>query len=200
MIFNRKAGSDEAARTPPGQHLTRGWPVLHTESIPRFNEETWRFRAYGAVENEAEWTWGEFRSLPSITVASDFHCVTGWSKLDNEWEGVAFREVSQRVRPRPEAAHCLVYAPSGYTANIPLDVLMDDDVLFAWSHNGEPLEPKHGGPMRLVVPERYGWKSVKWANAVRFMEADVRGFWEERGYHNQADPWLEERYSWQETG
>jgi DMSO/TMAO reductase YedYZ molybdopterin-dependent catalytic subunit len=195
-----KGGQDEASRVPPGQHLTRGWPVLHTESIPKFNEETWRFRVYGLVEQETEWSWQEVRSLPATSLTSDFHCVTGWSKLDNEWEGVSFREVAGRVRPLPESAHCVVYAPSGYTANIPLQVLMDDDVLFAWTHSGEPLEPKHGGPMRLVVPKRYGWKSVKWANAVRFVDRDIRGFWEERGYHNNADPWTEERYSWQETG
>jgi DMSO/TMAO reductase YedYZ molybdopterin-dependent catalytic subunit len=192
--------ADEARRTPPGQHLTRGWPVLHTETIPRFNPETWRFRVYGSVENEKEWSWEEFRAMPSTTLTSDFHCVTGWSKLDNTWEGVPFREVADRVSPLPEAGHCLVYAPSGYTANLPLDVLMDEDVLFAWSHNDEPLEPKHGGPMRLVVPKRYGWKSVKWANAVRFLDRDIRGYWEERGYHNRADPWPEERYSWQEGG
>jgi DMSO/TMAO reductase YedYZ molybdopterin-dependent catalytic subunit len=197
-MFGRKAGAEEASRIPPGQHLTRGWPVLHTEAIPTFNPETWRFRVQGAVERETEWTWEELRALPTIAVASDFHCVTGWSKLDNQWEGVAFREIADRVGPLPAASHVLVYAPSGYTANTPLDVLMDDDVLFAWSHNGAPLEPKHGGPMRLVVPKRYGWKSVKWANALQFLDRDVRGFWEERGYHNRADPWLEERYSWQE--
>lgn len=190
--------SDEAGRIPPGQHLTRGWPVLHSEGIPRFDPDTWRFRAYGQVEEEAEWTWDEFRALPSITVTTDFHCVTGWSKLENEWEGVPFRTVAERVRPLSSAEHCLVYAPSGYTANVPLDVLMDDDVVFAWSHGGEPLTKEHGGPMRLVVPKRYGWKSVKWANAVRFLERDVRGYWEERGYHNNAEPWAEERYSWQE--
>jgi DMSO/TMAO reductase YedYZ molybdopterin-dependent catalytic subunit len=197
-MLRRRPKDDEAARIPPGQHLTRGWPVLHTETIPRFNPETWRFRAYGAVDREVEWTWEEFRALPSSPITSDFHCVTGWTKLDNEWEGVRFREVAERVGPTPEAGHCLVYAPSGYTANIPLETLMDDDVLFAWSHGGKPLEPKHGGPMRLVVPKRYGWKSVKWANAVRFLDRDIRGFWEERGYHNRADPWPEERYSWQE--
>jgi DMSO/TMAO reductase YedYZ molybdopterin-dependent catalytic subunit len=172
--------------------------VLHAEAIPKFNPETWRFRAFGDVEGEREWTWEEFRTLPSTRITTDFHCVTGWSKLDNEWEGVAFRDVAAQVRPLPQVAHCLVYAPSGYMANTPLQVLMDDDVLFAWSHGGEQLEPKHGGPLRLVVPKRYGWKSVKWANAVRFVERDVRGFWEERGYHNTAEPWAEERYSWQE--
>jgi DMSO/TMAO reductase YedYZ molybdopterin-dependent catalytic subunit len=190
--------SDESARIPPGQHLTRGWPVLHAEGIPRFNPELWRFRVSGAVDEEVEWTWEELRSLPVTGLTADFHCVTGWSKLDNAWEGVLFRDLAERVRPRPEATHGLVSAPSGYTANLPLDVLMDDDVLFAWQHNGEPLEPKHGGPLRLVVPKRYGWKSVKWANQLRFSERDARGFWEERGYHNLADPWREERYSWQE--
>jgi DMSO/TMAO reductase YedYZ molybdopterin-dependent catalytic subunit len=188
----------DAARIPPGQHLTRGWPVLHAETIPRFDPQTWRFRAGGLVEREAEWTWDEFRAFPTVTITSDFHCVTGWSKLDNEWEGVRFREVAERVGPRPEVTHCVISAPSGYTANLPLEVLLDDDVLFAWSHGGEPLEPKHGGPMRLVVPKRYGWKSVKWANGIRLLDHDERGFWEERGYHNNADPWPEERYSWQE--
>jgi DMSO/TMAO reductase YedYZ molybdopterin-dependent catalytic subunit len=198
VIFRSKPAGDEAARIPPGQHLTRGWPVLHTESIPRFDPATWRFRVTGLVDHETGFTWEELRALPSVTITSDFHCVTGWSKLDNEWEGVRFAEISDRVRPRPEATHCVVSAPSGYTANLPIRALLDDDVLFAWSHNGEPLEPKHGGPMRLVVPKRYGWKSVKWANGLRFLDRDQRGFWEERGYHNDADPWAEERYSWQE--
>jgi DMSO/TMAO reductase YedYZ molybdopterin-dependent catalytic subunit len=190
--------ADPAARTPPGQHLTRGWPILHAESIPPFDPATWRFRIDGDVEQPLDWSWEEFRALPTTTVTSDFHCVTGWSKLDNEWEGVSFQEIAGRARPKPTASHALVEAPSGYTANLPLDALTDDDVLFAWSHNGEPLPPEHGGPLRLVVPKRYGWKSVKWAVRVRLTDRDVRGYWEERGYHNEADPWLEQRYSWQE--
>lgn len=197
-MFRKKPTADQAGRIPPGQHLTRGWPVLHEETIPRFDPQTWRFRASGAVEEETEWTWDEFRALPSERIDSDFHCVTGWSKLDNRWEGVPFREIAALVRPLPEARHCLVRAPSGYMANTPLDVLMGGDVLFAWGHNGEPLEPKHGGPLRLVVPKRYGWKSVKWAVGLEFSEQDIRGFWEVRGYHNNAEPWAEERYSWQE--
>jgi DMSO/TMAO reductase YedYZ molybdopterin-dependent catalytic subunit len=198
VIFRSKPAADEASRVPPGQHLTRGWPVLHSESIPRFDPSRWRFRVTGLVDDATELTWEEFRALPMAAITSDFHCVTGWSKLDNEWQGVRFAEIADRVGPRPEATHCVVSAPSGYTANLPLRTLLDDDVLFAWSHNGEALEPKHGGPMRLVVPKRYGWKSVKWANGLRFLDRDQRGFWEERGYHNGADPWAEERYSWQE--
>lgn len=187
-----------AGGLPPGQHLTRGWPILHAESIPPFDPQSWRFRVDGHVEEPTVWTWAEFRALPPVTLTSDFHCVTGWSKLDNTWEGVRFREVADRARPRPGASHVLVEAPSGYAANLPLEILLQDDVLFAWSHDGEDLPPEHGGPLRLVVPARYGWKSVKWATRTRFLDRDVRGYWEERGYHNEADPWLEQRYSWQE--
>jgi DMSO/TMAO reductase YedYZ molybdopterin-dependent catalytic subunit len=190
--------TDPAARTPPGQHLTRGWPVLHSETIPSFDPATWRFRVDGAVERPTDWGWAEFRALPTVSLTSDFHCVTGWSKLDNAWEGVSFREIAERVRPLPAASHVLVEAPSGYTANLPLDALLEDDVLLAWAHDGQPLPPDHGGPLRLVVPKRYGWKSVKWAVRARFLDRDARGYWEERGYHNDADPWLEQRYSWQE--
>jgi DMSO/TMAO reductase YedYZ molybdopterin-dependent catalytic subunit len=191
--------TDPAARTPPGQHLTRGWPVLHSETIPSFDPATWRFRVDGAVERPTDWGWAEFRALPTVSLTSDFHCVTGWSKLDNAWEGVSFREIAERVRPLPAASHVLVEAPSGYTANLPLDALLEDDVLLAWAHDGQPLPPDHGGPLRLVVPKRYGWKSVKWAVRARFLGGDARGYWEERGYHNDADPWLEQRYSWQEA-
>lgn len=190
--------ADAAARTPPGQHLTRGWPILHAEGIPPFDPATWRFRVTGEVEGPAEWSWEEFRALPATGSTSDIHCVTGWSKLDNTWEGVSFREVADRVRPSPTATHVLVEATSGYTANLPLEVVLDDDVLFAWAHDGQPLPPEHGGPLRLVVPKRYFWKSVKWAVGVRFLDRDVRGYWEERGYHNEAEPWAEQRYAWQE--
>jgi len=190
--------AEEAARIPPGQRLTKGWPILHAEGIPPFDPAAWRFRVTGAVDRTAEWTWDEFRALPAVTVTSDVHCVTGWSKLHNTWEGVAFGEVLNRAGPSAGATHALVEAPSAYTANLPLDALTDDDVLFAWSHDGAPLPPEHGGPLRLVVPKRYFWKSVKWAVGVRVLDRDVRGYWEERGYHNEADPWAEQRYAWQE--
>jgi DMSO/TMAO reductase YedYZ molybdopterin-dependent catalytic subunit len=195
-VFKRQ--EHDPARVPPNQRLTRGWPVLHASPIPTFNPEIWRFRVWGLVNKEIEWTWDEFRALPTTTLSSDFHCVTGWSKLDNAWEGVSFREVAARAGVAPSATHALVYAPYGYTANLPLEVLMDDDVVFAWSHDGSPLEPQHGGPLRLVVPKLYAWKSVKWSNGVHLLDHDVRGYWEERGYHNVADPFREERYSWQE--
>jgi len=194
----RRERDDVGGRVPPNQRLTRGWPVLHASPIPKFNPAVWTFRVWGEVESEYEVSWEEFRALPPLTVASDFHCVTGWSKLDNSWEGISFRDVASRAKPKPSARHVLIHAEYGYTANLPIDAVMDDDVLFAWSHDGEPLEPQHGGPLRLVVPKLYAWKSAKWVRGVRFMEDDERGYWEVRGYHNRADPWREERYSWQE--
>lgn len=189
---------EEAHRVPPGQRLTRGWPILHASPIPAFNPALWQFRVWGLVENEIEWSYDQFRALPAVTITSDFHCVTGWSKLDNTWEGVSIRTVVDAAGLKPQASHALVWAPYGYSANLPLDVLIDDDVLFAWNHDGEPLDPEHGGPLRLVVPKRYAWKSVKWANGLQIVDRDQRGYWEERGYHNNAEPFAEQRYSWQE--
>lgn len=197
MFHRAKTDRD---RIPPGQHLTRGWPVLHEGPTPKFDEASWTFRAFGSVEAETTWTWAEFTALPRVALTADFHCVTAWSKLDNAWEGVPFRAVYERARVLPAATHALVHAPFGYSANLPLDALLDDDVLFAFTHDGEPLAPKHGGPMRLVVPKRYAWKSVKWANAIEFLDDDERGFWELRGYHNDAFPFREQRYAWQEDG
>ena len=194
----RRARDDVEGRVPPNQRLTRGWPVLHASPVPKFNPAVWTFRVWGEVDDEYEIGWEEFRALPPMTMTSDFHCVTGWSKLDNAWEGVSFRSIADRANVKPSATHVLIHAEYGYTANLPIDAVLDDDVMFAWSHDGEPLEPEHGGPLRLVVPKLYAWKSVKWTRGVRFLEQDERGYWEVRGYHNRADPWREERYSWQE--
>jgi len=194
-MFKRRTG-DEKARTPPGQRVTRGWPILHAEPVPRFDPATWRFRVTGQVERELELTWETFRALPSVTIESDIHCVTGWTKLDKTWEGAAFREIAERAGAKPNVTHVVTSAPSGYTANLPIEAVMDDDALFAWAHDGQPLDPQHGGPLRLVVPKRYFWKSTKWVIGVEFLDHDERGFWEVRGYHNDAHPFAEERYSW----
>jgi DMSO/TMAO reductase YedYZ molybdopterin-dependent catalytic subunit len=137
----------------------------------------------------------ELLALPSTTSVSDFHCVTGWSRLDNQWEGVALRIIAERVQPKRHAQYVIGEDDWGYTANLPLDVLLDDDVLLAYRHDGRDLEPVHGGPLRLVVPKRYGWKSVKWLRVLHFREHDAPGFWEVRGYSNTADPWTDDRYS-----
>ena len=187
-------GAEGKRRLPPGQKMTTGWPVLQYAGIPQIDTATWRFRVSGLVEEEKEWTWEEFLALPHAIDTSDIHCVTAWSRYDNEWEGIAWRELLKQVRPKPEANHVMAHCYGGYTTNIPMTDLDDDDVLFAFRHNGEPLAPEHGGPMRLVVPKLYFWKSAKWINGVEFMAEERRGFWENYGYHVRGDPWKEERY------
>lgn len=187
------------ARVPPGQRVTRGWPVLHEGPIPRFDRSAWRLKVTGLVESPVEITYDELQGMDVVEMRSDFHCVTGWSKLDNVWRGVRAADVVARAVPRPDAAHVTVGADYGYTANLPLDAVTDPSSLLAWGHNGGDLAPKHGWPLRLVVPSLYGWKSVKWVRSFELMSEDRRGFWEVRGYHNRADPWREERYAYQET-
>ncbi len=187
-----------AARIPPGQRLVRGWPVLHYGAIPRFDEATWDFRVFGAVEDEYTLSYSQLKELGPARVGADMHCVTGWTTLDNEWEGVPFRTIAERARPKPEAAWVVAHCDHGYTSNLSLQSMLDDDVLLAWGNRGEPLTPEHGFPLRLVVPKRYAWKSAKWVRAIELTAENRRGFWEVRGYHNHADPWREERYSYQE--
>ncbi len=194
------ANADELAkRTPPGQVLTTKWPVLTYGLTPRFNPKTWSFRCFGLVDEEVSWTWEEFLALPRSEVFCDIHCVTRWSRLDNRFEGVHIREIMQRVRLKPEAKFVMIHADPGYTTNLALTELVDDDVILALSHAGQPLEPDHGGPLRLVVPKLYFWKSAKWLRGFQFLDVNPPGFWEVNGYHMRADPWQEERYSDQES-
>jgi DMSO/TMAO reductase YedYZ molybdopterin-dependent catalytic subunit len=181
-------------RLPPGQSLTLKWPVLHEGRIPGFDPERWDFRVTGLVENPLRLTWREFDSLPKVRVRADFHCVTTWSKMDNEWEGVLFRTIAELARPRPEGCYVMVHADVGYTTNVPLQDLLRDDVLFATSHAPEPLTPEHGFPVRLVVPHLYAWKSAKWVRGLDFTDRDRAGFWEQVGYHMYGDPFREQRY------
>jgi DMSO/TMAO reductase YedYZ molybdopterin-dependent catalytic subunit len=188
-----------ARRTPPGQVLTTKWPVLTYGMTPRFDPKKWSFRCFGLVEQEVSWSWEEFLALRRAEVTCDVHCVTRWSRLDNRFEGVPIREIMQRVRLKPEATHVLIHADPDYTTNLPLPDLVDDDVLLALKHDGRDLTPEHGGPLRLVVPKLYFWKSAKWLRGFEFLDVNPPGFWEVNGYHMHADPWMEERYSNQET-
>jgi len=181
-------------RLPPGQSLTLTWPVLHYGSVPKFDPNTWDFRIEGLVEHPVRLTWNEFNALPKINTKSDFHCVTRWTRVDNNWKGVAFRELLNLVRLKPGAGFVLVHAEQGYTANIPLPDLDRDDVLFATHHDGQPLTPEHGYPLRLIVPQLYGWKSVKWVRWLEFLNQDLPGFWEQNGYHMHGDPRKEQRF------
>jgi len=182
-------------RLPPGQIRTDKWPVLHYGAVPEVELAKWDLRVHGLVEHPQLWTWDEFRALPRVQVKSDIHCVTRWSRYDNLWEGVSLREVLRRAAPRPEARFAIIRAEQGFTTNLPLAELEHDDVLLADTHDGVPLTPEHGWPLRLVVPRRYFWKSAKWIRAIELAATDRPGFWEQNGYHNEADPWNEERYS-----
>ena len=185
----------EAARKlPPGQNLTEKWPVLTHGGTPAVDLKKWRFRSWGLVEQEKEWSWEEFASLPQIETTNDIHCVTTWSRFDNRWRGVPTRVILEAARPRPEAKFVMVHCHGGYTTNIPLVHFAAEGVLFAFTHDGKPIPADHGGPCRLVLPALYFWKSAKWVNGVEFMAADRPGFWEQYGYHMRGDPWSEERY------
>jgi DMSO/TMAO reductase YedYZ molybdopterin-dependent catalytic subunit len=181
-------------RVPPNQRLTEKWPVLHHGDVPRIDISNWTFRILGLVEKERKLSYEEFMALPSVRVLSDVHCVTGWSKLDNTWEGVSTQVIKEFVKVLPEAKFVTVHGAAGFTTNLSVDDFFGSDVLFAIKHNGEPLTPEHGYPLRLVVPRLYFWKSAKWVDGVEFTAKDSRGFWESRGYHNHGDPWKEERY------
>ena len=181
-------------QVPPGQYVTEKFPVLTFGPTPVIDLDSWRFRAFGLVEEEVALDWQQFTSLLKVTVDAEFHCVTQWSRLDNTWEGVAFSELMKRIRPKPAASYVMAHCYGGYTTNIALNVLQDEDVLFAYRHDGAALEPEHGGPLRLVVPKRYGWKSAKWVNGLEFMADDTAGFWEARGYHMEGDPLKEQRF------
>jgi DMSO/TMAO reductase YedYZ molybdopterin-dependent catalytic subunit len=189
-FFNRAHQTDAPAdRLPPGQYLTKGWPVLNYGDVPRTRLTGWTFRVWGLVEQPQEWSYEQFLALAETRVECDVHCVTRWSKYDNVFEGVPFLTVAGRVQPKPEARYVMVHAENGFTANLPLADLMRETVLFAHKHNGRELEPDHGWPLRLVVPHLYFWKSAKWVRGLEFLAEDAPGFWEGYGYHMRGDPW-----------
>lgn len=195
IFGNRDADPSLAARIPPGQYRTEKFPVLHYGSVPNVDLARWDFKVFGEVDAPFTLTWADFRSLPRKTVTTDIHCVTRWSKLDTVWEGVAIQEILGLAHVRPTVTHVVSHAEQGYTANLPLEILDDEDVLLADTFDGKPLEREHGWPLRLLVPKKYFWKSSKWVRGLEFLTADRPGFWERYGYHNDADPWKEERFS-----
>jgi len=169
--------------------------VLHVGDVPRFDPKTWRLRFFGDCENPYELSWDELRAEPSAEWRGDIHCVTRWSKKDTLWRGASFKRLVERAKPRATAKFVVQHADNDYTTNLPLDAMLGDDVLVAYEFDGQNLEPIHGGPVRMLVPKLYFWKSAKWVNGIEFLENDRKGFWEVRGYHNDADPWQEQRYS-----
>jgi DMSO/TMAO reductase YedYZ molybdopterin-dependent catalytic subunit len=189
----REAGIDES-RIPPGQYYTDKWPVLHAGSVPRVDPATWDFRAFGLVREPLRMSLDELKQLGVEETTADIHCVTRWSKLDMPWKGVPMRAVLERVQPLESARFVIAHAEQGFTANLPIEAIQDDGVLLAYEAQGQPLTPDHGFPLRLMVPSRYFWKSAKWLRGLEFTDTDRPGFWEGYGYHNDADPWREERY------
>lgn len=184
----------DSRRLPPGQVLTQKFPVLDLGVQPDIPLDQWRFTVSGLVENQIDWDWQAFKAQPQTTIVTDIHCVTTWSRYDNEWQGVSARHLLETVKPKKTAAFLVFYSHDGYTTNVPLQAFDDDDVMLAHSWNGEPLSPAHGGPVRPIIPKLYFWKSAKWVKHITFMDKDAPGFWEVRGYHNDADPWKEERF------
>jgi DMSO/TMAO reductase YedYZ molybdopterin-dependent catalytic subunit len=188
----REFGDD---RVPPGQHTTEKFPVLSKGATPGYDPEDWEFTVTGAVETELAFDYDEFRELPAETQRQDFHCVTGWSKLDCEFHGVPFPEIADRAGVDDDVEHVLFSAMDGYTTDLPVETCDRREVLFTWEFDGERLPREHGGPLRVVTPHRYAYKGAKWVDGVEFLTEPERGYWEKRGYSRTADPWREDRYS-----
>ena len=184
----------DPARLPPGQYLTEKWPVLHAGTVPQTDLAIWDFKVFGEVEQPLALSYEELQALPRTTTTTDIHCVTRWSRFDTSFEGVHWNELAKLVRPKPNARFVLAHAEQGFTSNVPLAAIEDENALVAWAADGEPLMPEHGWPLRLVVPSRYFWKSAKWLRGLELRSTDQPGFWERYGYHNDADYWREERY------
>jgi DMSO/TMAO reductase YedYZ molybdopterin-dependent catalytic subunit len=185
----------DKARLPPGQTLTVKWPVLHAGEVPGFDPTTWSLRLFGLVDRPVTLSWEQFQALPRVRVTSDFHCVTTWSRHDNTFEGVHTRELARLCGAQDASRYVIQHCEAGYTTNTTAEQFLEDGAVL----DGKALTPEHGGPLRVVIPTLYAWKSGKWIRGLEFSARDRRGFWETQGYHNRADPWTEQRYSWQET-
>lgn len=192
--YFHKPDAEQQERVPPGQYLTQGFPVLTYGQTPRISRDEWEFRVWGLADAIA-CNWADFMAMPQHEFTADFHCVTRWSKLDVKWTGVKVLDLMQRVHLQPEAAHVLQHCYGGYTTNVALEDFLREENFFAHTLFGEPLPAEHGGPLRLVIPHLYAWKSGKWINGLEFLDRQKLGFWEENGYHHRGEPWAEERYS-----
>lgn len=191
-FHGRPRESTLAGRIPPGQYLERGFPVLSAGPTPHTPLERWDFTMKGEIDQPKRWTWEEFRALPHESITADIHCVTKWSKLDTHWEGVSVDTLLAGVESGAE--YVIAFCDGGYTTNLPLEAVTGGKTWVVYAYDGQPITPEHGGPVRLLVPQRYFWKSAKWVRGLRLVEEDEPGFWESLGYHNDGDPWKEQRY------
>ncbi len=181
-------------RLPPGQTLTQKWPVLDLGVRPNIPTNEWSLSVSGLVENQLSWDWPAFMDLAQVEIETDIHCVTTWSRFGNTWRGVSAKTLLEAVKPKPQARFLIFHSHDGYSTNVPMARFNDDGVLLAHTWQGEPISREHGGPVRVVIPKLYFWKSAKWVKHITFLEDDAPGYWEVRGYHNDGDPWKEERY------
>jgi len=195
MAGKEKSAVRSSTRLPPGQKLVTNWPVLDLGVHPEVPLEKWALKIHGHVENPVILGWKNFLALPQFKDTSDFHCVTTWSKFEVDWEGVAFFTIADLVQPKPSAKFVFFKSYDGYSTNNPLEACLDDDVLIAHHAQGAPLTVQHGGPARVILPKRYAWKGAKFIREIVFLDRDILGFWEVRGYSNDADPWLEQRFA-----
>jgi DMSO/TMAO reductase YedYZ molybdopterin-dependent catalytic subunit len=192
-FFGKRRDAEYGERLPPGQYTVRNFPVLSAGPTPHTPLEQWSFSVRGAVDPERSWSWEEFRALPSETITKDIHCVTKWSKFDTVWEGVSVDTLLEGLEDI-RGGYMTAFCDGGYTTNLPIDDVTGGKAWIAFEFGGEPLEPQHGGPARLLVPHLYFWKSAKWVRGIEITDTDVPGFWELNGYHNRGDPWREQRY------
>jgi len=193
-LLTGTVGDPDTDRLPPGQRLVTDWPVLDLGIQPDVPQADWRLTIDGAVENPVTWDYATLLAQPAFEDVSDMHCVTQWSRYDNRWTGVSTRHLLSVVKPLAAARHVILSSYDGYTTNVALEHFAEDDCLLAHAHDGVPLTRQHGGPVRLIIPRYYLWKSAKWIKRIEFASSDAPGFWETRGYHNVGDPWLEQRY------
>ena len=193
---HRRGNGRDGAQLPPGQVLARRLPVLHYGPTAHYKDlSQWDLHVFGLVEEERRFSYEDLLAMPGTEIVTDIHCVTHWSMLDTVWEGVLFGDILDFIDLKPEASYVVAHCEFGFSTNLPLEVMLDDDVLLAYRYAGKPLEPDHGYPLRTVVPKKYFWKSAKWLRGLEFLAHDSLGFWERAGYHNEADPWREQRYA-----
>ncbi len=193
-LLTGRSSASSLERLPPGQRETRDWPVLDLGLQPDIKPDKWRLKVDGLVENPLEWSFADFKAQPQFDDVSDMHCVTAWSRFDNLWQGVAALHLVSLVKPKADAHFIVFHSYDGYTTNVPRAAFEDDDVLLAHSWEGKSIPREHGGPVRIILPKLYLWKSAKWVTRIEYVPRDRPGFWEVRGYHNHGDPWTEERY------
>jgi DMSO/TMAO reductase YedYZ molybdopterin-dependent catalytic subunit len=192
--FFQKPGAEDSERVPPGQHLTKGFPVLTYGATPQVDMNTWEFKISGLATPKT-FTWDDMMALPQHEFTADFHCVTRWSKLDVTWTGIKILDLMKLIEVDPKATHIMEHCYGGYTTNLPLVDFLKAENFLAFKLFNEPLSSEHGGPMRSIIPHLYAWKSAKWINGLEFLEREELGFWERNGYHTRGEPWAEERYS-----